>query len=215
MTTLYLVRHGATDTAGKVLTGWSRGVHLNEAGRRQAEALVDRFEGARLDAVYASPLERCRETAAPLARARGLGVAVRRGLIETGYGEWSGRSLAQLRRTRIWRTAMRTPSAIRFPGGESLLEVQARTVAAVEEIAARHANVAVAIVSHADPIRLFLLHAAGAPLDALHRWHLDPASVSVVAVGPDGSTRLLTVNDTGELPKGPPRRRGRPRKVGG
>lgn len=218
MTILFLVRHGQTDTAGKVLTGWASGVHLNATGRRQAEGLVQRFEGIRLDAVYTSPLERCRETAAPLARSRGLTVRARRGLIETGYGEWTGRSLAQLRRTRLWRTVMQAPSAMRFPGGESLLEVQGRTISQIEEIVGEHPGGSVVVVSHADPIRLLLLYAAGAHLDGLHRWSMDPASVSVVSRGHDGSTRLLKVNDTDGLSAfGPSRRRrpGRPRKLGG
>src|SRR4029077_21057833 len=102
MTTVLLVRHGHTDAAGKRLTGWSPGVHLNETGREQAERLVERLDGIRVDAIYSSPLERCRETAAPLARPRRLRVNVRRRLIETGYGEWTGRSIAQLRKTKLW-----------------------------------------------------------------------------------------------------------------
>ena len=124
MTTLLLVRHGHTDAAGKRLTGRAPGVHLNELGRRQAERLVERLDGVRIDAIVSSPLERCRETAAPLAKARGRAVDVGRAWIEVGYGEWTGRSISQLRRTKLWRRVMFAPSNVRFPGGESLLEVQ-------------------------------------------------------------------------------------------
>ena len=96
MATLLLVRHGRTDAAGKRLTGWAPGVHLNEDGRRQAERLVERLDGIRVDAIYSSPLERCRETAAPLAKARRLSVHVRRSLIETGYGDPTGGKRATL-----------------------------------------------------------------------------------------------------------------------
>ena len=198
MTMLLLVRHGHTDAAGKRLTGWAPGVHLNDRGRAEAERLVERLDGVRVDAIYSSPLERCRETARPLATARRLSIRIRRRLIETGYGEWTGRSIAQVRRTKLWRTVERVPSAMRFPGGEGLLEVQARAVDEVNRIAREHPKGTVVAVSHADPIRLVVAHVAGAHVDHLHRLVVDPGSVTVVAVG-DGVPRLVKVNDTGDL----------------
>lgn len=198
MTTILLVRHGHTDAAGKRLTGWTPGVHLNEAGRRQAERLIERLDGVRVDAIYSSPLDRCRETAAPLAKARALSVRVRRSIIETGYGEWTGRTIAQLRRTKLWRTIERVPSAARFPGGESLLEVQARSMAEITRIAKDHPNGSVVVVSHADPIRLVVAQVAGSSVDHLHRLVVEPCSVSVVAID-DVSLRLVKVNDTDGL----------------
>jgi probable phosphoglycerate mutase len=198
MTLLLLVRHGHTDAAGRRLTGWSPGVHLNERGREEAEALVGRLGELAIDAIYSSPLERCRETATPLATARRLSVRIRKGLIETGYGDWTGRTISQLRRTKLWRTVERTPSAVRFPGGESLIEVQARTVEEVRRIAADHPTGIVVVVSHADPIRLFIAHVGGAHVDHLHRFVVDTASVSAVSLD-DGAGRLLKVNDTGGL----------------
>ncbi len=198
MTTLLLVRHGHTDAAGKRLTGWQAGVHLNDRGRAEAERLVDRLDGVRVDAIYSSPLERCRETARPLAHARRLSVRIRRRLIETGYGEWTGRSIAQVRKTKLWRTVERVPSAMRFPGGESLLEVQSRAVDEVNRIARDHPKGTVVVISHADPIRLVVAQVAGAHVDHLHRLVVDPGSVTAVALG-DGIPRLLKVNDTGDL----------------
>lgn len=198
MATLVLIRHGHTDTAGKRLTGWTAGVHLNARGRAEADRLVERLDGVRIDAIVSSPLERCRETAAPLARARGLAVRIRRAWIETGYGEWTGRSISQVRRTKLWRTVMHAPSNARFPGGESLLEVQARTVDAALRASREHPRGTVVVVSHADPIRLLLAHIAGAHPDHLHRWSLDTASISAVSIT-DGIPGLLAVNDTGDL----------------
>ena len=216
MTVLLLVRHGQTPTAGKTLTGWQRGVHLTDRGREQADALVARLEGVPVAAIYSSPLERCRETAAPLAAARGLPVRVRRGLIETGYGDWTGRSIAQLRRTRLWRTLQRSPSAIRFPAGESLRDVQTRAVDETLAIAADHPNDVVVIVTHADVVRLALAHFAGMHVDLFERLTVEPGSVSAVAVH-DGLARIVKVNDTGDLlGLRPPRRaRSRSRKVRG
>jgi probable phosphoglycerate mutase len=198
MTTLLLVRHGHTDAAGKRLTGRAPGVHLNELGRRQAERLVERLDGVRIDAIVSSPLERCRETAAPLAKARGRAVEVGRAWIEVGYGEWTGRSISQLRRTKLWRRVMFAPSNVRFPGGESLLEVQGRAVDATLDIAARHPRGTVVVVSHADVIRLLVAHVAGMHADHLQRLSIDTASITAVSIS-DGFPRLLTVNDTDDL----------------
>lgn len=198
MATLLLVRHGHTDAAGKRLTGRAAGVHLTEGGQRQAEGLVARLDGIRVDAIVSSPLERCRETAAPLAKARGRRVIVRRGWIEVGYGEWTGRSISQLRRTALWRRVMSTPSNVRFPGGESLLEVQARAVDAAFELAAEHPRGMVVVVSHADVIRLLVAQLAGMHADHLQRLSIDPGSITAVSLA-SGVPRLLTVNDTGDL----------------
>ena len=205
MTILLLIRHAHTDAAGKRLMGWSRGVHLNDRGRREATELVGRLEGLPVRAVYASPLERCRETAAPFARARGLSVSVRRGLLEVDYGDWTGRTIADVRRTKRWRLVQHTPSRFRFPGGESLLDVQTRAVAEIERIARAHPRDVVAVVTHADVVRLVLLHYAGMHLDGLQRLVVDPASVSVLAMQ-DGGVRVLKVNDTGGLSGLVPRR---------
>jgi len=198
MTRLLLVRHGHTDAAGKRLTGWAPGVHLSDLGRQQSERLVTRLEGIRIDAIVSSPLERCRETAAPLAQARGRRVDVRRAWIEVGYGEWTGRAISQLRRTKLWRQVMSTPSNVRFPGGESLLEVQARAVDAAFELAGEHPRGTIVVVSHADVIRLLVAHLAGMHGDHLQRLSIDLASISAVSLS-DGLPRLLTVNDTGDL----------------
>jgi len=198
MTTLLLVRHGHTDAAGKRLTGRAPGVHLNELGRGQAERLVERLDGVRIDTIVSSPLERCRETAAPLAKARRRAVDVGRAWIEVGYGEWTGRSISQLRRTKLWRRVMFAPSNVRFPGGESLLEVQGRAVDATLDIAARHARGTVVVVSHADVIRLLVAHLAGMHVDHLQRLSIDTASITAVSIS-DGFPRLLTLNDTGDL----------------
>lgn len=198
MTLLLLIRHGHTPTAGKVLTGWERGIHLTDRGREQAVSLVGRLQGVPLAAVYSSPLERCRETAAPLARDRGLSIRTRRDLIEVGYGEWTGRSIRQLARTKLWRSVQDTPSAVRFPGGESLQEVQARATDELRRISEGHPDATVAVVTHADVVRLALAQFAGIHLDLYQRLVVEPASVSVVALS-HGTPWIVKVNDTGDL----------------
>ena len=119
-------------------------------------------------------------------------------LREVEYGQWTGRSIAQLIRTSLWKRVHQNPSSVRFPGGEALPEVQRRSVQALEAIAARHPRGVVAAVTHADVIRLVLAHYAGVHLDLYHRIVISPASVSVVALG-DGIPRILRLNDTGTL----------------
>jgi probable phosphomutase (TIGR03848 family) len=198
VTTLLLVRHGHTDAAGNRLTGWASGIHLNELGHEEAATLAERLEEIPVRAIYSSPLERCRETAAPLAKARSLPVRIRRALIEVDYGDWTGRPLSHLRRTRLWRQVMFAPSGVRFPGGEGLLEVQTRASEAIREIAAEHPRGTVVVVSHADVIRLIVAHLAGMHPDHLQRLVIDTGSISAVSLG-DGIPRLLKVNDTGDL----------------
>jgi len=198
MSVLLLIRHGHTDSAGKRLTSWMPGVHLSERGREEAERLARRLDGIPVAAVYSSPLERCRETAAPLADARGLPVESREDLGEVRFGAWTDRTLAQLRHTRLWTAAQHSPSTVRFPEGESYLEVQDRALAEVERLVAAHPKQAIAVVSHGDVIRLLLAHFAGIHLDLFQRLAVDPASVSVIAAG-EGPRIVCKMNDTGDL----------------
>jgi probable phosphomutase (TIGR03848 family) len=195
---IVLVRHGVTDQTGVRLYGQGPGVHLSPRGHEQAKVLADRLRSIRPAAVYSSPLERCRETAAPIAAAAGLTVHTERGILETDLGAWTGKTFGQVRRARLWRRILAVPSSARFPGGESLAEVQARTVRALETIADRHPRRSVVVVTHGDPIRLALAHFAGMHLDHFQRLEVAPGSISVVAAG-HGGPRVLRVNDTGAL----------------
>jgi probable phosphomutase (TIGR03848 family) len=210
---LLLIRHALTESTGKRLTGWTPGVHLSARGREQAEELGRRLTGFPLQAIYSSPLERCRETARPVSRAAGLDVVVRPDLGEVRFGAWTGRSLSQLRRTKLWSVVQSTPSRARFPEGESVPEVEHRAVAAVERIAAEHPRSAVAVFSHADVIKLVLATLSGTHMDLFQRLSVSPASVSAVALG-DGAPRILRVNDTGDLGELAPPKRGRPKVRG-
>lgn len=212
MTVLLLVRHGLTDSTGKRLTGWTPGIHLSARGREQADGLVARLDGIPLDAIYSSPLERCRETAAPLAAARGLRVSVRQDLGEVRFGDWTNRSLAQLSKTKLWRSVQHVPSLTRFPGGESFAEVQVRAMRELERIAADHPRRRVAVCSHADVIKLVLAHLAGIHTDLFQRLTIDTASVSVLSIG-EGIPRLVKVNDTGDLSGLVPSASGRPSRA--
>jgi probable phosphomutase (TIGR03848 family) len=212
---LLLIRHALTEATGKRLSGRTPGIHLSEEGRRQAVRLAERLTGLPLSAVYASPLERCVETAQPIAAPRGMSVRPAPGLEEVDYGKWTGRSIAQLVRTKLWKKVQQAPSSATFPEGEGLIDAQRRAVATIEEIAARHPRAVVAVVAHADVIRLALAHYAGLHIDLFQRLIVSPASVSAVALG-DRIPRIVRMNDTGALDdlagrSAPPNGRSRPR----
>lgn len=210
---ILLVRHGLTDLTGPVLAGRTPGIHLNAAGKAQAEALARRLDGVTLDAVLSSPLERCRETAQPLARSHGLRVRTARALVEVGYGEWTGRRLADLAKTKLWRHVQHRPSLVEFPGGETLLGAAHRIVGALERVR-RDMDGNVVCVSHADMIKLAVAHYAGMHMDQYQRIVIGPASVSTIRFGAFGC-QIERINDSGSLddltrPASPSRSRARP-----
>ncbi|MDE0669242.1 MAG: MSMEG_4193 family putative phosphomutase [bacterium] len=196
--TVLLVRHGTTATTGKVLPGRAPGLHLAEAGRAQAEAAAARI-GALADvhAVYASPLERAQETAAPIARATGRRVRTVEGLNECDFGDWTGRKLADLRQLVAWQQVQNVPSGFRFPGGESFAEMQTRICGTLSQLVARHRGGAVVAVSHADCIKAAVAQAVGTPLDLFQRIVISTCSVTVIAYS-SHSPLVLAVNSTGD-----------------
>jgi probable phosphomutase (TIGR03848 family) len=190
------VRHGRTPTTGATLPGRAKGLHLADAGREQADAVAARLaELAKVDAVYASPLERTRETAAPIAKARGLKVQIARGLLECDFGDWTGKALKDLVKLPEWATVQRYPSGFRFPNGESFHEMQVRITGAVRDLVARHPGGVIVAVSHADPIKAAVADALGTHLDLFQRIVISPCSVTAVAYGARGPA-VLTVNHT-------------------
>jgi probable phosphomutase (TIGR03848 family) len=199
MTQILLIRHAVNDVMlAKKLAGWMPEVHLNEEGRRQAEAVAERLSAIQISAIYASPLERTIETAEPLARRLGLEIYAREGLGEVRYGDWTGKSLEELSKQDAWKIVQVYPSGMRFPGGEAIREMQARVVHELESLAADHPRQIVAVFSHADVIKAALAHYLGVHLDLFQRIVIDPASVSVLGLSPWGP-HVLRVNDSGPL----------------
>lgn len=196
-TVILLVRHGQTPTTGKVLPGRATGLHLAEAGNAQAHRVAERIaELPRVDAIYASPLERARETAAPIAKALKQRVKIDKGLLECDFGDWTGAELGKLMKLPEWSTVQRAPSTFRFPNGESFTEMQTRMVTALDRIRAAHPGGTVVCVSHADPIKAAVAHAMGTHLDLFQRIVIGTCSVSAIAYSGHGPI-VLTVNSTG------------------
>jgi probable phosphomutase (TIGR03848 family) len=211
MRLLLLLRHGVTEHTGARLSGWMPGLHLSEAGREQARGLAERLGPVALDAVYSSPLERCQETAAVVAEAKGLKVSTLEDVGEVRYGDWTGRAIKELAKEPLWKLVQATPSAARFPEGESLYEMQARSVQALERLREAHPSQTVAVCSHADVIKAVTCHYLGMHLDLYQRVVVAPASVTAFAFGP--VPYLVRLNDTGGngdlAPPGKRRRRRR------
>jgi probable phosphoglycerate mutase len=197
-TTILLVRHGQTGTTGQVLPGRAKGLHLADRGHEQAQRAAERIaELSKVDAVYCSPLERARETAAPISKALGLRSKVERGLLECDFGEWTGAELKQLAKLPEWQTVQKAPSSFRFPGGESFIEMQLRIVAALDKLRTQHPGGTIVCVSHADPIKAAVAHAVGTHLDLFQRIVISTCSISVMSWTASGPI-VLAVNSTGE-----------------
>jgi len=188
MATVILVRHGRTtaNTSGR-LAGRAAGVRLDDLGATQATAAADRLAVVPLARLVSSPLERCRQTAAAIGKAQpgGLRTVTDKGLTECDYGEWQGRSLKDLAKEKLWKTVQSQPSAVAFPGGETMRAMQERGVAACRRhdaaVEAEHGPGAVWVaVSHGDVIKAILADALGTHLDLFQRLHVDPASLSIV-----------------------------------
>lgn len=195
MPLLLLIRHGENDfvKTGK-LAGRLPGVHLNEKGQKQAQALGEALKDVPIKAVYSSPLERAMETAAPIAEAHKLTIVQQPDLMDTDIGKWQGKSLAVLRLTKAWKVVQSAPSRFRFPEGESFIDAQTRYVDALERILTKHKpNDVVAVVFHADPIKLAVSHFLGMPLDHFQRLGCDTGSLTAVHVS-EMSAHLIKLN---------------------
>ena len=197
-TTVLFVRHGQTPTTGKKLPGRAPGLHLAPKGVQQAERAGARLGAlGRVAAVYASPMERTQETAAPIAKACRKRVRTHKGLIEADFGKWTGRNLSALRKLPEWNTVQRYPSGFRFPGGESFVEMQTRMTDAVADLVAKHPGEMIVAVSHADTIKAAIAAAAGTPLDLFQRIVVSPCSISAVTYT-SGGPIVLSINSTGD-----------------
>jgi broad specificity phosphatase PhoE len=201
MTAFLLVRHAHCDPVGHAIAGRAPGVHLNARGKAEADALGARLSPLAVTAVYSSPLERALETAAPLAQRHGLPVEPAPGLLEIDFGQWTGKTLAQLDELSEWKDFNAFRGGARIPGGESTAEVLARALAELDRIGNLHSGPRelVAVVSHGDVLRAVIAHFLGVPTDLFQRIELSPASVSVVALEPQGR-RVLLLNSRTEWP---------------
>ncbi len=197
--TVVLVRHGrSTSNAAGTLAGRTPGVELDEQGREQAANLARRLKDVTIDRLVSSPLERCRQTLAPLAAELGLDVQIDERLLEVDYGSWAGRALKDLLHEPLWRVVQAHPSAAVFPDGEGLADMSIRAVEAIRAIRREAAaDRTVLVCSHGDVIKAILADALGLHLDAFQRIVAAPASISVIRYTPLRPF-VERINDTGD-----------------
>ena len=197
MLRILLIRHGETDLTGRVLYGRMPGVHLSADGCRQAQALSHGLQARyTVKAIVSSPLERALETARYLAEDLSLPISTDDDLLELDYGEWMGKTFVEIREQDDWHHYNRLRSVSSPPGGELLMQVQARAWGAIKRILAEHEGdeeATVAVVSHGDVIRALLVLFLGMPLDNIHRFDVSLAGLSELVF--DGRyARIIRVN---------------------
>ncbi len=196
-TIVYLVRHGlSTANASGVLAGRDESVHLNDAGKEQARLLAIRLSAEKFDRIYTSPLPRCQETIAPYLESANTTAIIDPNFIEMEYGTWSGKKLSKLSKKELWPTIQSTPSRVRFPHGESFLEMSHRANQALHNVCDGFQKVC--IVSHGDVIKAIVASHLSLSVDHLQKFAVDPASITIISLGEARST-LLKLNDTSHL----------------
>ncbi len=192
-----MVRHGKTPSTGKLLPGRAKGLHLSDVGKQEALDVAQRLGNLKnVSAIYASPLERARETAAPTAKLLNQKVLINKGLFECDFGDWTGKELSKLMKLPEWSTVQRAPSTFRFPNGESFTQMQTRMTSTLDALRVKHRGGTVICFSHADPIKAAVAHAMGTHLDLFQRIVISTCSVSAVSYSGFGPV-VLTVNSTG------------------
>ena len=207
MATIILVRHGENEWVKKHrLAGWIPGVHLNEKGHEQAQALAERLADLPVTAVYSSPVIRCIETAEYISKTHNKEIIELEDVGEVRYGDWEGKKIRKLARLPLWRVVQFFPSRMRFPNGEALREVQFRAIQALETVSEKHPNEIIVVASHADLIKLVLAHYLGVHIDLFQRIVISPASSSIIALPGNGMVRVIRVNDDGPLKAPPPQK---------
>ena len=199
MTTVILLRHAHSVANEKgILAGRASGVSLSTKGKEQAELLTSRLGSAQFRDIRISPLERCLATLEPWLQSQDT--SVRKKILfdpnvsEVDYGDWTGKKLLALSLRKEWRVVQNTPSEMKFPKGESLLQMQQRAEKALRQSIKKTGTGVSLIVSHGDVIKSLIATALDLHLDKFQKIVIDPASISVLDFN-KGSFRLLHLND--------------------
>ena len=197
MPKIVLIRHAhSTANAAGVLSGQLPNVHLSKSGKEQADRLAERLGKLNIAQVQVSPMDRCSETLAPWLAKYGKGVTVtlEPNLVEVDYGKWSGKKLATLSRAKLWRKVQGQPSAVTFPDGESLAQMQVRAMQTVHGFFVSDQEMTI-MVSHGDVIKAIVASSMGMHLDDFQRIVIDPASITILESN-GGAIRLTRLNDS-------------------
>ena len=197
MPKIVLIRHAhSTANAAGVLSGQLPNVHLSKSGQEQAQRLAERLGKLTIAQVQVSPMDRCAETLAPWLAKYGKSVEVilEPNLIEVDYGKWSGKKLGTLSRAKLWRKVQGQPSAVTFPDGESLAQMQVRAMKSVHDFFNTDLELTI-MVSHGDVIKAIVASSLGMHLDDFQRIVIDPASITILESN-GGDIRVTRLNDS-------------------
>lgn len=197
MPKIVLIRHAhSTANAAGVLSGQLPDVHLSKSGEEQAVRLSERLGPLTIAQVQVSPMDRCLETLTPWLEKYGKNTSVisEPNLIEVDYGKWSGKKLVTLSRAKLWRKVQAHPSAVTFPEGESIAQMQVRAMQPVHDFFASDCELTI-MVSHGDVIKAIVASSLGMHLDDFQRIVIDPASITVLESN-GGAIRITRLNDS-------------------
>ena len=191
MSRIFLLRHAhSTANARGILAGRSENISLSKEGFAQREVLDARLKHAKFDQVFSSPLQRCRET---IANFEPEPVIVEE-FQEVHYGDWTGKKMSSLMRNASWREIHKHPASVRFPNGETLPEVQTRSLLGLDlYVNSKSRNILIS--THADVVKALILHALGTHLNNIDKIQIDNASISIIDRDKNGF-RVVRVNDT-------------------
>jgi probable phosphoglycerate mutase len=201
VTTFLLIRHASHDLLGNTIAGRSPGVSLNDRGRGEAQRLTERLAQTAIAAIYTSPRDRSRETAAPLAARLGVEARINSAIDEIEFGEWTGQTFEGLKDDFEWQVWCENRTMAQPPQGEPITRVQRRITRELERLAALHPDQTVALFTHGDVIKAALARILTMSLDELERFEIAPASVSMLVQGGDWA-QVRLINDTGGFPPG-------------
>ena len=200
MTQIILVRHGQTPwNKDKIFRG-SKDIPLNDAGREEARLAGEWLKGDTIHAAYCSPLSRARDTGEAIARHHGLPVLDLPGLADICYGDWEGVPLTEVKvkYADLYRQWEAAPHTVRFPHGETLDEVNARALDAVEEVLLRHPRQTILLAAHRAVNKVLI--AAFLGLDNSHFWRIGQDTTAVNRFTRQGdSWHIMLLNDTCHL----------------
>jgi broad specificity phosphatase PhoE len=194
MTTFHLIRHATNDWLARGMAGRQPGVHLNAEGEQQAHWIAERLKSAGIQRICSSPMERARETAAPLSELLQLEIEICDGFNEVDCGDWTGKTFRELSNVPEWELWNRFRSGNRVPNGESMPAVQARFIDALMRVAQERRDGIIAVFSHGDPIRAALAYYLGIPIDLISRFDISPGSISVLRLSGEAAL-VLSLNE--------------------
>jgi len=200
MSRLVLLRHAHSSANAKgILSGRNEGIALSKQGAVQAENLIARLEGVSFSAIRISPMQRCIETLEPWLSQQNSKVQkktlIDSNLIEVDFGMWTGKKLSQLRTKREWKTVQNSPQTMKFPGGESLKQLQNRAMKCVEEISLLPGSQPKLLVTHADVIKAILAGILTSGLKDFQKFSVNPASFTIIEFSKK-SPRIISVNSS-------------------